>query len=144
VRIAASLELGRRVAMATIEFGDTVCVEDLGPFLATRYGDAVQEHFGAAFLNARRGMIALRELCVGTLNSALVSPREVLRSALELHAAGIIAYHNHPSGDPSPSVEDLTVTMKLRNAAKNMDIDFIDHVIVAKRRYYSMAKHGHF
>lgn len=141
-RIVASLELGRRVVMAEGQSDEIVSPEKLGPRLATQYGDAVQEHFGVVFLTTKSTVIVTRILSIGTLDHALVSPRDVVRLALEVHAAGVIVFHNHPSGLPSPSREDHDLTRKLNHATDLMGIDLVDHLIVAKRRYYSMKQHG--
>jgi DNA repair protein RadC len=141
-RIAACLELGRRVATIPADPEVPLKVAEVGRRLGTKYGDEVQEHFGAIFLTSRGTVIAERVLSVGTLTSALVSPRDVLRYALVLHAAQIIVFHNHPSGSPTPSDEDHAMTRKLKEAAATMDVTLLDHIIVSRHRYYSMYDHG--
>lgn len=143
VRIAAAIELGRR-ATAVDPSGDRQCV-DIDAFartLARSYAHHVQERLGVAFLDSRNRLIGEREVFVGTLSSAVVSTRDVIRLALEQHAAGIIVYHNHPSGDPSASEDDHAFTSKLRAAAALVDVNLVDHIIVGGMRYLSFRQRG--
>jgi DNA repair protein RadC len=107
-----------------------------------RYGTHSQEHLGAVYLDSRHRVLAERVIFVGTVNSALVSTRDVLKVALDLSAAAIIAFHNHPSGDPSPSAEDLVFTRKLVEAGKVLSVDVLDHLILSAARYTSLAHRG--
>lgn len=98
--------------------------------LMAAYGHRVQETFGGIYLDARHRMISEREIFVGTLTSATVSPREVFRYALGDHAAAVILFHNHPSGDPSPSPQDLAFTSRLVGIGQALGVDVLDHLIV--------------
>jgi DNA repair protein RadC len=93
----------------------------------------VQEQFYVVFLNRRNRPLGRHQITIGTLSSTLVSPREVFRGAILASASAIVVAHNHPSGAPSPSRDDIGVTRRLREAAKIMDIDLLDHVIVGTR-----------
>jgi DNA repair protein RadC len=142
-RIAAALELGRRIAAQ--EEPSIEPVRDpvaLGRSLVARYAHYVQERLGAIYLDAKNRPIREREIYVGTLNTAAVSTRDILRFALEDHAAGIVVFHNHPSGDPAPSAEDLLFTRKLVEAGKLMGIDIIDHLIIGATRFVSLKQRG--
>jgi DNA repair protein RadC len=93
--------------------------------------DDAREHFGVLMLNARHGLVAYHEVSVGTLSSSLVHPREVFGPALRmLGVSSLILLHNHPSGDPEPSREDLRITRQLVDAAKLLDLTIHDHVIL--------------
>lgn len=90
----------------------------------------MQEAFYCVYLDRKNHPLGRHLITLGTLNSTLVSPREVFRGAILAGAAAIIVSHNHPSGDPAPSAADITVTRMLRDAAKILDIELLDHVIV--------------
>ena len=106
--------------------------------LVARYGHHVQERVGAVYLDAKSRVIREREIYIGTLNSTTVSTRDILRHAINDHAAALIVFHNHPSGDPSPSGEDLVFTKQLVDAGKLLSIDFLDHLILGINRYVSL------
>ncbi len=142
-RLTASLELGRRLAACAHDDRQPVTEPDsLARRLMGRYGSLAQEHLGAVFLDSRHRMIAERVIFVGTVNSALVSTRDVLRAAIDLGAPALILFHNHPSGDPSPSAEDLLFSRKLIEAARLLDVDIVDHIIVGAHRFVSLKQRG--
>ncbi len=88
------------------------------------------ESFGAVFLNAKNGMLSSEVITVGILDASLIHPRELFRRAVQVNAAAIVIVHNHPSGDTSPSAEDISITRKLIEAGRVMCIRIMDHVIV--------------
>jgi DNA repair protein RadC len=140
-RIAAALELGRRIAALSATSSEPLRdPEMLAQRLIARYAHAVQETLGAIYLDTRDRIIREREIFVGSLNTAAVSSRDVVRFALEDHAASVIVFHNHPSGDPSPSGEDVLFTRKLIEAGKVMDVNISDHIVVAASGYVSMKQ----
>jgi DNA repair protein RadC len=94
------------------------------------------------YLDAKNRIIREREIYVGTVNSASVSTRDVLRHALDDHASGVIVFHNHPSGDPAPSAEDLLFTRKLVEAGKVLGVDILDHLVLGMNRYISLKQRG--
>ena len=102
--------------------------------------DLKKEHFVALYLNAKNQLVHKETISMGTLNANLVHPREVFEPALKYSAAQIIAAHNHPSGDPKPSEDDLEVTKRLTEAGKMMGIEVMDHVIVSKNSYFSFKE----
>lgn len=107
--------------------------------------DEDREHFVVMLVNCRNALIGLHTASVGTLNQAVVGPREVFRAAILANAASIIVAHNHPSGDPEPSPEDITVTNRLRKVGELLDIHVLDHIIVGPyERYVSLRRLGHF
>jgi DNA repair protein RadC len=99
-----------------------------------------QEHFVALYLNARHQLLTQLVLSVGTINSSLVHPREVFAPALEHRASALILVHNHPSGDTSPSEEDILATEKLIEAGELLDIQVIDHVIISATGWRSLKQ----
>lgn len=104
-----------------------------------------REHFVVLMLDTQNGLLAVHTVAIGTLTGCLVSPRDVFKAAILANAASIIVGHNHPSGDPSPSPEDLRVTQTLRKAGELLDIDVLDHVVVgADGKHASLKRMGAF
>ena len=101
-----------------------------------------QEHFVVFFLNTKNRVISRKTIFIGSLNSTVVHPREVFREAIQQSSASIVCVHNHPSGDPTPSREDLEVTHRLMDAGEVIGIDVLDHVIVGRDGYVSMKEGG--
>jgi len=110
--------------------------EILGPRLAGRE----QEHFMTLLLNVKNWLISEELIAIGTLTAALVHPREVFKAAIRKSAAGIIAAHSHPSGDPTPSIEDLAMTTRLIKVGRLVGIPLLDHVIIGQGRYCSLRE----
>lgn len=102
-----------------------------------------KEQFVLLSLNTKNGVIAVRVISIGSLNANIVHPREVFRAAVFDAAAHIIVAHNHPSGDPTPSREDIEITKKLLESGKLLGIEVLDHVIVGEGRHFSMKEAGH-
>lgn len=102
--------------------------------------DLKKEHFVVLYLNAKNQLVHKETISMGTLNANLVHPREVFEPALKYSAAQIMVAHNHPSGDPKPSEDDLEVTKRLTEAGKMMGIEVMDHVIVSKNSYFSFKE----
>lgn len=138
----ARLELNRRLAAVTDDRDPVRDPEALARSLLARYAHHVQERVGAVYLDAKNRVIREREIYIGTLNSAMVSTRDILRFALDDHAAGLIVFHNHPSGDPAPSAEDLLFTRKLVEAGKVLGVDVLDHLILGANRFVSLKQRG--
>ncbi len=105
--------------------------------------DLKKEVFKVVFLNGRNEVIQVETLFEGSLTSSAVYPREVIKSALDHHAAALVFAHNHPSGDPAPSSQDFSITRDLFLAGKIMSIQVLDHLIIGRNRYYSFADQGH-
>lgn len=101
-----------------------------------------KEHFICLFLNTKNIVITKELIAVGSLNSCIVHPREVFRQAIKRCSASIICIHNHPSGNPEPSPEDLEITKRLITAGNIIGIDMLDHVIIGYQRYISLAERG--
>lgn len=103
---------------------------------------ARKEHFLVLCLNARRQLVHLETVSVGTLSASLVHPREVFSPAISHSAAAVVAVHNHPSGDPTPSAEDRDVTRRLQRCGELLGIPLADHVVVAESGYFSFRERG--
>ena len=110
--------------------------------MIARYSHYLQERLGAVFLDSKNRIIREREIYVGTLNAATVSTRDVLRYALQDNAAAVVIFHNHPSGDPAPSAEDLVFTRKMAEAGRLLGVDVLDHLILGANRYVSLKQRG--
>ena len=142
-RIGAALELGRRIAALSTTSSDPIRdPAGIAPRLIARYAYRPQETVGGVYLDARNRVISEREIYVGTLSSASVSPRDVFRHALNDHAAAVIVFHNHPSGDPSPSPQDVTFTATLADVGGALGVEVADHLIVASSGFVSFRQRG--
>jgi len=102
-----------------------------------------QEVFRVLLLDSKHRVLRKVMVCKGGLNAAVVHPREVFAPAIVARAASIVLVHNHPSGDPEPSSEDLRLTQRMADAGRLLGIEVLDHVIVAKGGYVSLKEHGH-
>ncbi len=106
-------------------------------------GDADREIFAVLLLDTKNRIIGISTVSIGTLNAALVHPREIFKLALAANAAAVILGHNHPSGDPTPSPEDLEVTKRIRDAGELMGISVLDHVVLGENgRFVSFRETG--
>ena len=142
-RVLASLELGRRVISEPESPRPSFRTpEDAGRYLLPRFSFKPVEEFGVLALDTRNRLKKLRVISKGSLNGSLVHPREVYREAVTLRAAGLILFHNHPSGDPTPSREDLELTRRLREAGRIMGIEILDHIILGAGRFLSFKDKG--
>jgi DNA repair protein RadC len=142
-RIGAALELGRRIAAFRATASEPVRDSaDIAAGLIARYAHRVQETFGGVYLDARNRIVSEREIFVGSLSSANVAPRDVFRLALQDHATSVIVFHNHPSGDPSPSAQDLAFTRQLIDGGRTLGVDVLDHVVVASSGFVSFKQRG--
>jgi DNA repair protein RadC len=104
--------------------------------------DANKEFFVTLYLNTKNGIIKQEVISIGSLNANIVHPREVFRTACMVSASSIIVAHNHPSGDPAPSREDIELTKKLAEAGKMIGIELLDHVILGQDRNYGFKENG--
>jgi DNA repair protein RadC len=142
-RLLAALELGRRAVAEPDTPKPTFRTPDeAGRYLLPRFSAKAVEEFGLLILDTRNRLKKLQVISKGSLNGSLVHPREVYREAVTLQAAGLILFHNHPSGDPTPSREDLDLTRRLREAGRIMGIEILDHIILGAGRYTSLKEKG--
>jgi len=136
--IRAVAELGRRLALTSNKLPQIKSPDDVKNYVMEdmRYYD--REHFKCLYLNRKNQVLALETISVGDLASSLVHPREVFKSALKRSAAAVILIHNHPSGDPAPSSEDINITKRLVESGKLLGIEVLDHIIIGDGRYSSL------
>ncbi|HEX9688220.1 MAG TPA: DNA repair protein RadC [Thermoanaerobaculia bacterium] len=142
--IEAAVEVGRRLAAETLSTRDLFNEPGLvKEYLRRTHGDGTQERTGALYLNARNRLLRDdSEIYRGTLDRAVVEPRELLKRALLANAAAFIVYHNHPSGDPAPSREDREFTRRLASAADLVGLRLLDHVVVGREGCVSFREAG--
>jgi len=142
-QVLAAMELGRRsLARGAAERPRLSSPGQLAAFLIPQFGAAPVEQFGIVMLDTRHRMIRVRVLSIGSLDSAVAHPREVFREAAAASAAAIVLFHNHPSGDPTPSTEDLALTSRLMRAGEIMGIAVVDHLILTDHQYVSLFEAG--
>ncbi|HEX6639667.1 MAG TPA: DNA repair protein RadC [Thermoanaerobaculia bacterium] len=141
-RIAAAFELSNRIITGEPDEPPPYDASALGRSLIGLHAQQRQERLGALFLDSRHRILKQREIYVGTINNALVSTREIIACALTHNATAIVAYHNHPSGNPAASDDDITFTKKLQVSLALIDIELIDHLIIGAHRYHSMKLRG--
>lgn len=144
ISLLASAEISKRLAKSKL--GDVVIVrtpEDAAQYVMEDLRYQKKEYFVALFLNTKNHITGKETLSIGTLNASLVHPREVFRAAIRHSSASIICLHNHPSGDPTPSTEDITITKRLAEAGNLIGIDVLDHIIIGDGRYISLKEQGH-
>ena len=143
-QVVAAVELGRRtLARAPSARTRIVGPSDAATFLMPRFGGRAVEQFGVLLLDSRHRVVRTAILAVGTLNTSAVHPRDVFREAAVGGAAAIVVFHNHPSGDPTPSPDDVELTRRLVAAGTLMGIDVVDHVVLGDARYWSFKESGH-
>tara|TARA_B110000858_G_scaffold197470_1_gene259185 strand:- start:3896 stop:4390 length:495 start_codon:yes stop_codon:yes gene_type:complete len=116
---------------------------DVKQFCQLQIAHEKDEHFCCMFMDSQHRLIAFERLFSGTVDGASVHPRVVVRRALELNAAAVIFTHNHPSGVPEPSQADISITQRLKNALKLVDIRVLDHIVVGTESTVSIAERGH-
>ena len=141
-QLLAALELGRRfVSLAPEERLTINGPEDVANFVASDMAALEQEHLRVALLNTRNEVLSTEDVYIGNVNSSVVRPAEVFRPAIRSNATSIIAVHNHPSGDPTPSGADVSITRDLVESGKMLGIELLDHLIIGSgNRFVSMKE----
>jgi DNA repair protein RadC len=143
IEIKAALEVGRRLlASAPEQRAQVSSPADAANLLMSDMSLLEQEHLRLILLDTRNQVLATPNVYVGSLNTSVIRVGELFRYAIKENAAAIIVAHNHPSGDPSPSPEDVQVTKQIVSAGKLLDIDLLDHVIIGRGRYVSLKERG--
>lgn len=143
VELKASFELGKRVYTENFEQKTKLhSPESIFLYLKDQLEMKTQEHLIAIYLNSKGELINKRTLFIGSLNTSLVHPREVFKYAVLNSAASIVICHNHPSGDPYPSKNDIEVTKIIHKNSLMMDIELIDHIIIGRDKYFSFKEKG--
>ncbi len=141
-QIKAAFELASRVDGYT-EAGDKLVVktpEDVVSLIRSRLKGKKKEYFLAILLDTRSQLIKIAEISVGSLDSSIVHPREVFKEAISASAASVIFAHNHPSGDPEASEDDINLTKRLAKTGEIVGIDVLDHIIIGDKEYLSLKR----
>jgi DNA repair protein RadC len=142
-QLLAAIELGHRFARAEVADRQAIqSPEDVAEMLRYEIGGQEQEHLVVVLLDTRNRWLRTVEVYVGSLNTSVVRIGEVFREAVRANAAAMIVAHNHPSGDPSPSPEDVAVTRALVEAGRLLDIEVLDHVVIGRDRHLSLRQAG--
>ncbi|MBE5674528.1 DNA repair protein RadC [Staphylococcus sp. SS35] len=145
ITLKAAFELGERMSRRSeINRVKITQPSDVADFMMASMKDLPQEHFMILLLNSKN--IVIKEACVfkGTLNSSIVHPREIFSIAIRENANAIIAVHNHPSGDVTPSQEDIMTTLRLKECGLILGIDLLDHIIIGDNKFTSLVEAGYF
>jgi DNA repair protein RadC len=142
-QLVAAVELGRRtVARAAPARTQIGAPSDAAAFLLPRFGGQRVEQFGIVLLDTRHRVLKAAVLTRGTLDASPVHPREVFREAILGGAASVLLFHNHPSGDPTPSPDDFALTRRLVLTGQVMGIDVVDHIVLGDTTYFSLKEAG--
>ena len=142
-QLIAAVEAGRRTLVrGRRERVQIAAARDAAALLLPQFGTKQVEQFGVVLLDTKHRVLRTTILSVGTLDASIVHPREVFREAASGGAAAIVLFHNHPSGDPTPSEDDVALTRRLARAGELMGIDVLDHLILADTRFYSIRESG--
>ncbi len=144
VQIMAAVELGRRIGK--LQYEDRYVIrspEDGAKYVMEDMRFLTQEHFVCLYLNTKNQVIHRQTIFIGSLNASIVHPREVYKEAFRRSAASIICIHNHPSGDPAPSREDIEVTKRLVECGRIIGIELLDHLIIGEHKFVSLKEKGY-
>jgi DNA repair protein RadC len=140
-QVLAAVELGRRtltrLGRERLQITSPRTVAEL---LLPQYGSRPVEHFGVVLLDTKHRVLRIALVSTGTLDTSIVHPREVFREAVAARASALVLFHNHPSGDPEPSPEDVEITRRMMAAGLLLGIDVLDHVILADVRFCSLRE----
>jgi DNA repair protein RadC len=140
-QLLAAIELGRRIASLSPEDRPQIgSPRDIANLFMAEMAQLDREHMKVVLLNTKNRVLGTENLYVGSLNAAIVRPAEVFRAAIRRNCAAIAVVHNHPSGDPTPSPEDVAITRRLVQIGKSMEIDVVDHVVIGQGRWVSMRE----
>jgi DNA repair protein RadC len=139
-RIRAAVELGRRTLTPPSDRVQVRTPHDAGRFLVPQFGAYPVERFGVVLLDTSLRVVGTRLLSTGSLDTTLAHPREVFREAVGAGAAAVVVFHNHPSGDPTPSADDFDLTRRLAAAGEVLGIQVVDHLILTDTRYSSLMQ----
>ncbi|KOO52321.1 DNA repair protein RadC [Viridibacillus sp. FSL E2-0187] len=144
IQLLAAIELGRRMSQQRIEDRYTIrSPQDAATYLMADMTALLQEHFVVLFLNVKNQIIHKQTIFIGSLNASIVHPREIFREAVKRSAASLVCAHNHPSGNPAPSPEDIEVTKRIQEAGYIIGIELLDHVIIGDHQFISLKEKGY-
>ncbi len=140
-QVKAALEIGRRLLLAQPEQRPQISSPaDVANLLLVEMSHLEQEHLRVVLLNTKNYVLKIETVYVGSINSSTVRIGEVFKAALRQNAASLIVVHNHPSGDPTPSPEDVVVTRQLIEAGKLLGVEVLDHLIIGQGRWVSLRE----
>ncbi|WP_227936713.1 RadC family protein [Alkalihalobacillus deserti] len=144
VELSAAIELGRRIHSLQPEERYVIrSPEDVSNYVMEDMRFLHQEHFDCLYLNTKNQVLHRKTVFIGSLNASICHPREIFKEAFRRSAASVICLHNHPSGDPTPSREDIEVTKRLAEAGKLLGIELLDHIIIGDRKFVSLKEQGY-
>ncbi|HSJ54563.1 MAG TPA: DNA repair protein RadC, partial [Anaerolineae bacterium] len=142
-QIKAALELGRRLQVESPDARPQVrSPADAANLLMSEMSLLEQEHLRVMLLDTKNRVLETPTVYVGSLNTSLIRVGELFRAAIRANCAAVIVVHNHPSGDPTPSPEDVAVTRQIAEAGKLLDVDVLDHLIIGRQRFVSLKERG--
>ena len=142
-QIKACFELGKRQDLEPEQKDfDIKDPQSVVKAISASIKDKAKEHFKLILLNARNKILGISTISIGSLNASIVHPREVFKDAIMHNAYSVVLAHNHPSGDPEPSEDDLTITKRFIEAGKILGIEVIDHIIISKNGFFSFKEKG--
>jgi DNA repair protein RadC len=143
ITVIAALELGKRRREGEVLKKEKItCSKDIAELMLPHLADLVHEEFWIILLNRANHIIYKTAISKGGISGTVADPRLIFKAAIEHNASGLILSHNHPSGNLKPSESDILLTKKIREAGKNLDIEVLDHIIIAADKYYSFADEG--
>ncbi|SFH33335.1 DNA replication and repair protein RadC [Desulfotomaculum arcticum] len=143
IRLAAAFELARRMARLMPEDRPQIkSPEDAVALVMEEMRYLDREHFWSLLLNTKNQVLARETISIGTLNSSAIHPRELYKAAVRCSAAGVVLVHNHPSGDPTPSKQDIEVTKRLIEAGNIIGINVLDHLVIGDKKFVSFKARG--
>ncbi len=141
--IMAAFELAKRLSESRMELKDVISTpRDAAQMVLRELSFADKEHFVIIMLNTKNRVIAKKVISIGHLNASIVHPREMFKEAIRRSSAAVILVHNHPSGDLTPSQEDIATTERLKQVGELLGIEVLDHLIVGDNRYFSFREQG--
>ncbi len=142
-QVKAAIELGNRLRLETPDEKPAIhSPADAAVLVQYEMAGLTQEHLWVINLDTRNRMLNIEKVYIGSLNSSMVRVGELFRAAIQRNAASIIVVHNHPSGDPTPSPEDIALTKSIVQAGKLLDIDLLDHLVIGQNKFVSMKERG--
>ena len=144
-QIMACFELGRRLASFKQEKKVRInSAKDVAKIFLPEMSTLQKELFKGVYIDARKNIIKEETIFVGSLNTSVIHPREIFQPAITYGAAAVILIHNHPSGDPNPSEEDVEITKQLIESGNILEIEVLDHIIIGDKKYFSLREKGYF
>jgi DNA repair protein RadC len=142
-QLKAALEIGRRLAI--LSFDERMLIKspsDVAKLMQIEMVNLDQEHLRAIYVDTKNRVLKIHTVYVGTLHSSVVRISEVFKEGIKINSASVIVVHNHPSGDPTPSTEDVLVTRQIVEAGKLLEVEVLDHLVIGHGRYVSLRERG--